>query len=202
MTLQRMKLSNFESMIRVLNLTMVAVLVLTVNSFAQGVKTIKPTDYIKIEVPQEFYVLSEDEKLLTFPSIRLPIAAVANENKTAVLGINKSNNNWSEDDIEILKLFYKSGIQALHDDVSFLQEEVKEINGKKFIVFEFTSVAKAEENAFKKKKALRNYNYIQYAIVRDDIVIFNFYTHISLMDRYQEGVNKMMNSVVLKKIKG
>lgn len=168
---------------------------------AQGIKVIKPTEYIKIEVPEDYYVLSEDEKLLTFPSIRMPISAVTNLNKSAMLGINKSNNLWSENDLDILKLFYKSNIQALHDEVSFLKEEIKEINGRKFIIFEFTSVTKNDGNVFKESKAIKKYNYIQYAIVKNDIIIFNFYTSLNLMNQLRDEVTNMMGSIILKKVK-
>lgn len=103
---------------------------------------------------------------------------------------------WVDSDDEMIYGFYKASIQSMFDEVEFIQDEIKEINGKKFIVFEFVSSLKSE-NAFSSKSS-RNYTYIQYTSYNDQVLLFNLGCKARLMNQWKPVANEIMNSIKVK----
>ena len=164
-------------------------------SFAQPMLTPREvTDEISMKVPLE---LNQEPPTLQ-RSTSTTLAMFISRDRRSDLSVNKSQLRWSEADEELLSQFYKANILNIYDQVDMIQEEIKEINGQKFIVFEFSGQVVDEPNAFKEAKRRSDYTYIQYAIVEDGILVFRFTTSGRLKNYWQEAIRKSMDSVEMK----
>lgn len=120
------------------------------------------------------------------------------EDRTVDFGINTNVMQWIEGDEEKLRSFYKGTYETMFSKVEYLQDTIKMINGKKFIVFEFIS-SLTEENAFSGTQTSKYYSYIQYTSYKGQILLFNFGCKPRQMNTWQPIVYKMMESILVKK---
>ena len=157
----------------------------------------KVSDDITMKLPESFVSMTDGERIEKFVSSKTPIGMYSSEDRTADLGINTNVMPWIEGDEEKLRSFYKGTFQTLFDQVEYLQDTVKTINGKKFIVFEFVSTLK-EENAFSGDKVAKNYSYIQYTSYQGQILLFNFGCKPRQMQKWQEVIKASMESIKIK----
>lgn len=157
----------------------------------------KINEDISMLLPQSFNSMSEGERLDKFVSSKTPVAVYTSEDRTIDLGINTNRMPWIEGDEEKLRSFYKGTFETLFDGVQYIQDTIKEINGKKFIVFEFVSTLE-EENAFSGTKKAKYYSYIQYTSYNGQILLFNFGCKPRQMKSWQAIANVMMESIKVK----
>jgi len=178
-------------------ITLLLVLIpISLHSQVQLVST-KVNDDITIKLPESFISMSDGERIEKFVSSKTPIGMYSSKDRTADLGINTNVMPWIKGDEEKLRSFYKGTFETLFDEVQYLQDTIKEINGKTFIVFEFLSTLK-EENAFSGTKVSKNYSYIQYTSYNDQILLFNFGCKPRQMAKWQEVIKETMESVKVK----
>ena len=149
---------------------------------------------ISYMVPTSFVLMSSSDRIRKFVSAREPLAMHSTVDREVDLGINWNPMRWTSSDNEMVYGFYKASIQSMFDNVEFIQDEIKEVNGKKFIVFEFVSTLKSE-NAFSGTKSSRYYTYIQYTSYNNQVLLFNFGCKARLMSTYQSVAKDIMNSV-------
>lgn len=148
-------------------------------------------------VPESFSLMSAGDRIQKFVSSREPLAMYSSVDREVDFGVNWNPMEWADGDEEIIYGFYKASIQSMFDEVEFLQDEIREINGKKFIVFEFISSLKSE-NAFSGTKSSRNYTYIQYTSYNGQVLLFNIGCTARLMSQWQPVAKEMMESVKVK----
>lgn len=151
-------------------------------------------DEISYLVPSSFTLMSTSDRLQKFVSAREPLAMHSTMDREVDLGINWNPMRWTVKDDETVYGFYKASIQSMFDNVEFIQDGIKEVNGKKFIVFEFISSLRSE-NAFSGTKSSRYYTYIQYTSYNNQVLLFNFGCKARLMSTYQSIASDIMNSV-------
>jgi hypothetical protein len=101
-------------------------------------------------------------------------------------------------DVNLERLFKRSSLIAQFDAVNFLQDTIKDINGEKFIVFEYTADASGID-AQGKQITSSNYCYYQIAYIKNKTYIFNFRCPIEMKDNWQKDTQLMMNSVKIRK---
>lgn len=167
----------------------------------QPVKMVKTkiSDGINMLLPEGFVPLTEADINVKYVSTKPPVAAYTNYDRNVDLGINIAYSRWNNEDIEIMKGFYKSNIMGLYDQVQFLKEDVEEINGRKFAVFEFLSTVEDEEGTTFNQQAISKYHRIQYAIVKSKTVLFNFNCPAMLKDKWAPIAREMMSSIKISK---
>jgi len=167
------------------------------HSFSQvGLERKKVTDDISMKVPATFISMTDGERTQRYISYRTPVAMYTNVDRTVDLGINISSSNWTTGDMEVLKDFYKSNILSLYTEVDFIQERIRQVGSKDFIVFEFQSKV-YEENSFR-NQVISKYTYIQYTIHQDKILLFHFTAPKQLQEKWQSVAAEMMESVRIK----
>lgn len=143
-------------------------------------------------------IMSDGERRNKFVSTKVPLATYTSEDRLVNFAINTNPMQWIEGEEETLKNFYKGTFERMFDEIEYYQETIREINGKKFIVFEFLSTLK-EENAFSGVKTAKNYSYIQYTAYHGQILISNFGCKPRQMNVWQPIVKEMMESMKVKK---
>lgn len=169
---------------------------LAIQTFAQSYTTVKvgPDEDISLKIPKEFISMSDQDRMKRIYSSKVPLAMFANEGQDVTLGINYNVMRWTEKDTDLVYGFYKASINNLFDEIEFIQDDIKEINGRKYIIFEFVSTIK-NTNAFSSSRAAKNYTYIQYTSYNNQVLLFNFGCRARQMNTYQSVAKEIMNSV-------
>ena len=153
---------------------------------------------ISIKVPKQLSPVPDGQIRNRHVHFRKPLALYTDANNEIDLAFNQNPTRWREEDISILKDFYKSNILNLYDDVEFSKEEITEIRGKNFVVFEFISSVKGDANSIRRNTALRKYTYIQYTIFNGSTLVCNLTTPINLKARWAGIAPEIMNSIAFK----
>ena len=146
-----------------------------------------------MKVPADFIDMSEDERNRKYVSSRVPIAMYTNSERNVDIGVNENSTRWGPGDLEILKDFYKANILSLHNEVNFLQEDIQEVAGRQFIVFEFNSKVYKEDSF--NKNAVSKYSYIQYTLFNEKVLLFNFSAPLRYRQQWEAVAKEMMASI-------
>lgn len=162
------------------------------------VKT-KVSDAITVSLPQEFTPMSQTDLNARYVSSKAPIAAYTDYSRTVDLGVNVAYSRWNAEDLEIMQSFYKSTIMGLYDDVQFQLEQVEEINGKKFAVFEFLASVSDGDETTVEQRSINKFIRIQYTIVKNKTVLFNFSCPARLKNKWEPIAREMLASVKINK---
>jgi len=162
------------------------------------VKT-KVNESITMSLPEEFTLMQEAELNRKYVSSKPPVAVYTDFSKTVDLGINVAYSRWNQEDLEIMKSFYKSNIMGLYDEVQFINENVQEINGRKFVVFEFLSKVNDTEGTTINNSSISKYIRIQYTIVKSKTVLFNFSCPAIMKDKWAPVAQEILESVKISK---
>ena len=149
---------------------------------------------ISIKLPADFVNMSDQDRMRKIASSKVPLAMYSDQAQQVTLGVNDNFMQWKENDSETVYGFYKASINAMMDEIEFIQDTIKQINGREFIVFEFVSTVR-NENAFSKGKSIRNYTYIQYTSYKDQVLLFNFGCPVRLKQEWEDIAEEMMGSV-------
>ncbi|MEO1054178.1 MAG: hypothetical protein AAFX87_26300 [Bacteroidota bacterium] len=153
-------------------------------------------DGISVVLPKRFQPMTESDIVLKYPSVRQPLAAYTSEDRLADFNVNISATQWNPSDIAIAKDFFKASVVNLYDKVSFLQDEIKEVNGKQFVTFELETLSRGDRA--RNKASERRYVYVQYTIMKGKTLVFSFNCPLQMKDDWYDPVHKMMESVKIK----
>lgn len=155
---------------------------------------------ISVKVPESFHPMTESEIASEYVSTRKPVAVFTSINRQADFGINVSITTWGEEDLAIMKDFFKASILELHTETKFLDESIKNINGKDFAIFEFISTVKDEDDSsLTLKSPIRKYNYLQYTIFDKKTFVYNFNCPANEQEQWQSTAHEIMASITMKK---
>lgn len=161
------------------------------------VKT-KVAEGITLSLPTELTPMTPDDIVQRYPSVRAPLAAYTNGNRTADFSINTSATQWPDGNIELAQKFFKAGITNLYDRVDFIDQGVQMVNKRKFIFFEFQSRVNGNKMKEGEQSAVFRYTYIQYYIEKDKAVVFSFSCPKDQKEEWQPIVRAMMKSVKIR----
>lgn len=161
---------------------------------------IKLDKELELKVPVSFTPLTKQEIVSKYLSNSTPLVVYGNERRTADLSVSKNETRWTAKDSEILKDFYKASIMSTYTEVSFLKEEIAEINGQKYIVFEFVSFFKDENNnSLTGNSSVSEYTYLMYGLRDGNLYVFNFNAPAREKDYWQATAEKMMQGIKFQK---
>jgi hypothetical protein len=93
--------------------------------------------------------------------------------------------------------FYKASIANLYTQINFIQSKIITVNDRQFIVFEFLGEV-VDESLLGGVSSIKKYNYIQYALYKSKVLLFNFNCTASDQQKWQSVANDMMSSIRLK----
>ncbi|MCG8321037.1 MAG: hypothetical protein MI921_16160 [Cytophagales bacterium] len=161
------------------------------------VKT-KIGEEITLLLPEDLIPMTDEDFALKFISPKKPLAVYTNHQRVVEFSINESNTTWKDSDLELMKSFYKSSILSLYDQVKFLQEDIQDINKKKFVIFEFTSRVKGDKASLANQRDVKKYTYIQYTIKNGKTVLLNFNCPLRDQPYWQPVIKQVMGSIRLK----
>ncbi len=159
----------------------------------------KVNDSITLSIPEGFHILEKSEIDRKYVAAKAPLAAFTDNTSGMVdIGVNVAFSQWDPEDLEIMKSFYKSNIMGLYDEVSFITEEVIEVDGEKYAVFEFVSVVKDEEGTSFDQTATSKYTRIHYGIINRKTLLLNFTCPASQQTVWAPVAKHVLESVKIK----
>ncbi len=100
-------------------------------------------------------------------------------------------------DLQLEYAFKKASFSGKFQEINFIQDGVKTINGKEFIYFEFDGVIEAVDR-LGRKSLTKVYNYMLYTYVKENIYSISFICSDKLKGDYQETIGKVMETVKVK----
>jgi hypothetical protein len=159
---------------------------------------VKAAEGITISIPAEWRPMDQLDFTERYPSVRAPIAAYTNEERSIDFSVNVSATRWADTDLEIAQQFFRSGIRNLFDRVEFINEGIVERKGKKFIYFEFESRVNGNREKEGMREPILKYSYIQYYIKGGKTLVFSFNAPRRERQEWEPVAKLMMESVKLK----
>jgi hypothetical protein len=161
-------------------------------------KKTKVADGITILLPEELSPMTPDDIVLRYPSVRSPLAAFTDLNRTIDFSVNISATQWPDGDLVMAQKFFKAGFTSLFDRVDILDEGIHEINKKKLIFFEFDSRVNGNKMTLGEQQPVFRYTYIQYLVEPGRTLVFSFNCPKATKEDWQTTVRKMMKSLKIK----
>jgi hypothetical protein len=159
----------------------------------------KVTSEITALIPTDWLPMNALDFTQRYPSVRAPLAAFTNQERTVDFSVNISATQWPDSDLKLSQQFFKASLLNMFDRVDIIDEGIKDVNKKKFIAFEFESRVNGNRKDETQKDPVLKYTYIQYLIEPDRTLVFSFSCPRRLKDEWQETAREMMKSIVIKK---
>ena len=158
---------------------------------------VKVNDAITISVPKEWHAMDALDFTQRYPSVRAPLAAYTNMDRTIDFSVNISATQWPDTDLEIAQKFFKASVLSMFDRVDMIAEGIHEVDKKKFIFFEFDSRVSGTSQEGLRDPVLR-YTYIQYLLEPGRALVFSFNCPRREKDEWQDTARKMMDNIKVK----
>jgi hypothetical protein len=163
------------------------------------VKT-KVNDDLTVLIPKGWIPMDEMDFTQRYPSVRAPLAAYTNDERTIDFSVNISATQWPDADLLMSQKFFKASLYNMFDKVEIIQEGIKEVHKKKFIFFEFESRINGNRQEEGTKEPILRYTYIQYLVEPSRTLVFSFNCPRRMKDDWQETAREMMNNVQAKSV--
>jgi len=158
------------------------------------VKT-KVADGITVSLPQDFYPMTPEDMAQRFPSVRAPLGAYTNADRTVDFSANISATQWPDADIEVASKFFKASLLNLYDRVEMIEEGTHILKKKKYVYFEFESYIKGNKGKQGDEEPVMKYTCIQYLVQPRRTLVFSFSCPRNVREEWQETARAVMNSV-------
>lgn len=172
-------------------------LVMSASGDPKLVKT-KVNDKLTVLIPKGWIAMDAMDFTQRLPSVRAPLAAYTNEERTVDFSINISATQWPDANLEISKQFFKASLMNMFDRVEMINEGIHEVSDKKMIFFEFESRVNGNRQQEALRDAIMRYTYIQYLVEKDRTVVFSFTAPKKERQDWQETAKQMMTRIRIK----
>jgi hypothetical protein len=159
---------------------------------------VKVADDITVSIPKDWKPMDGLDFTERYPSIRAPLAAFTNEERTVDFSVNISATRWVEGDTEIAGKFFKASLRNMFDRVEMIDEGVREVNGKSFIFFEFESRVNGNKNQLGNADPVLKYTYQQYLIQGQRTLVFSFNCARRDRQAWEKTAEAMMKNIKIK----
>jgi hypothetical protein len=146
----------------------------------------KVAEGITISLPPELSPMTTDDIIQRYPSVRAPLAAYTDINRTLDFSVNISATQWPDANLEMAQKFFKASIHSFYDRVDMIDEGIHEVhvNGNKLTLGE--------------QQPVFRYTYIQYLVEPERTLVFTFNSPKSSKEDWQENVRAMMKTIRIK----
>lgn len=159
---------------------------------------VKVSDDITISIPRDWKPMDGLDFTERYPSVRAPLAAFTNPDRTVDFSVNISATRWPDGDLNIASKFFKSSLTNMFDRVTLIGEGVREVNGKKFIFLEFESRVNGSKNELGNADPVLKYSYLQYLIQPHRTLVFSFNCARRDRETWEKAAKTIMNNIKVK----
>ena len=81
---------------------------------------VKVNDSITVSIPREWNAMDALDFTQRYPSVRAPLAAYTNLDRTIDFSINISATQWPDTDLELAQKFFKASVLSMFDRVEMI----------------------------------------------------------------------------------
>ena len=160
--------------------------------------TVKLASGLSVGVPVGFAALPDDGIAAKYPAPRKPLAVYSNPSGRVDFSIAQRPTTFLSSDYAVLLKIYKASIQRLYSKVEFLTEDIRTVNGRDFVSFEFVSTLGDNRMGKSQLAPIRRYQAVQYAIKDDLLYVFTFVAPAEEQAQWQPTGQAVMGAIVLK----
>lgn len=159
---------------------------------------VKVSEDITVSIPKDWRPMDGLDFTERYPSVRAPLAAYTNPDRTVDFSVNISATRWPDGNMEIASSFFKSSLTNMLDRVTMIDEGIREVNGKKLIFFEFESRVNGNKNQLGNADPVLKYTHLQYLIQPQRTLVFSFNCAKRDREAWEKAARTMMNQVKVK----
>lgn len=159
---------------------------------------VKVADGISVLLPKGWHPMDDLDFNERYPSVRAALAAYTDEERQLDFSVNISATQWPDADAKIAQRFFKASLLNMFDRVDMINEGFQEINGKKFVFFEFESVVRGKKGDLELKDPILKYTYIEYLLQPKRALVFSFSCPRRMRQDWQETAGVIMKSIKVK----
>ncbi len=160
---------------------------------------VKLNEVVSIKLPKDFTPMTPEDQAQRVFSYREALALYTSPDRSTEFGANTSLSRFRSDDIQLLKEFYKSNIVNLYTDVEFYSEEIKNIHGRDFAIFSFSSITMdVDANSDGSLNPISKYTYIAYTVANGTTYLFQISTPVRQREAWEPVAIKIMESIKIK----
>jgi hypothetical protein len=159
---------------------------------------VKVNDDITISIPKEWQPMDELDFTERYPSVRAPLAAYTNTERTIDFSVNISATRWAEADLEMAGEFFKASIRNMFDRVEMLDEGIREVNGKSFVFFKFESRVNGNRTDIGNTDPVLKYSYLHYLVQPQRTLVFSFNCPRRNRQEWEKVSDAMMKNIRVK----
>jgi hypothetical protein len=158
----------------------------------------KITDEISARIPENWKPMDDLDFTERYPSVRAPLAAFTNQERTADFSVNISATRWPDGNLEIARDFFKASLRNMFDRIQMAGEGIREVNGKSFIYFEFESRVNGNQGEQENSDPIMRYTYLQYLIQPRRTLVFSFSCPRHDRPAWEKPADTIMKSIRIK----
>ncbi|TXK33883.1 hypothetical protein FVR03_18150 [Pontibacter qinzhouensis] len=155
------------------------------------------TKEISVMLPQDFLPMPDDGIARKYPSTTKPLAVYTSPNGQIDFSVTQKRSRFKENDLQMLREFYKASLTEKFTKVDFIREEIASVKGKDHIIFEFVSTL-ADTRQGSNLAPVQRYSIVQYAVQGDQLLIFTFHVPFMLKKDWQPIAQEVMSSIKVK----
>lgn len=176
---------------------LVIILIAGVAFAAPKLKKVNLTKEISILLPKDFTPMTDDDIAREYPATTRPLAAFSSPDRNIDFSLTQKRSTFRAKDLDMLREFYKANLVETFTNIDFIRQEVTEINGRKFIVFEFVSRL-ADTRGASNLKPVQQYSIVQYTIIGNQLQIYTLHVPFQMKNDWQPVAREIMSSVKIK----
>jgi hypothetical protein len=179
-------------------LAFLAIILVAGATFAQSkLKKTQVSKEVSVLMPQDFMPMPDDGIARKYPASTRPLAVYTSPNGQIDFSVTQKASQFKEQDLEMLREFYKANLMERFTQVDFIRQEVTQVKGKDYLVFEFVSKL-ADERGSSNLAPVQKYSIVQYTIKNDQLYIFTMHVPFSMKNDWQQTAREMMGSINIK----
>lgn len=153
----------------------------------------KVKDFIEVHVPAAWQSVPPKRMPDFIEAARPPLALYRPQDGKAMLSIGQNYTNFRGQDMSLLRDFQKANVMSLYNNhVRWYKNEIREINGRKFVIFSFIGTMVRP-----RKQPIRKFNTIAYTVYEGRLVNFSFSCEFRERDYWRERSLRIIESVEL-----
>jgi hypothetical protein len=147
---------------------------------------------------ESFKPLEEGYIAQKYPAAKKADAVFSTEDNWVDFAFNIARTQWEDNDLEMFVKFNKATLSTLYDKITYEKESIEEINGRKFAIYEFVAMQKADYKTQElgvTSGPVKHYYHLVYTIHNKKVLLFNFNCPFKHKKKWQPESAKIMASI-------
>ncbi|WP_299703419.1 hypothetical protein [uncultured Pontibacter sp.] len=155
------------------------------------------TKEVSVMLPRDFTPLPDEGIARKYPAANRPVAVYSSPSGQVDFSMTQKKSQFGPQDLNMLRDIYKANLMERFTKVDFIRDDVTNINGRDYIVFEFVSVL-ADERGASHLAPVQKYSIMQYTIQGNQLIIFSMHLPFVMKNDWQNTAREIMGSVKMK----